>query len=97
MCVFCSASLKDTPYLADGYVLGKMLAENRLGCVSGAGKSGVMGEVVRGAYENGGWTGGSNVPHIIEMEGLPAGLSSFWLRGDIYTLMGALVNEPSAV
>jgi uncharacterized protein (TIGR00730 family) len=93
VCVFCSASLRDPAYLADGYALGKMLADNRLGCVSGAGKSGVMGEVVRGAFDAGGWTGGSNVPHIIELEGLPEGMSSFWLRGDIYTRMEVMIEN----
>lgn len=96
VCVFCSASLKDPAYLADGYQLGKSLAENQFGCVSGAGKSGVMGEVVRGAYDAGGWTGGSNVPHIIELEGLPEGLSSFWLRGDIYTRMEVMIQNSDA-
>ena len=35
-----SASIEDEAYLHDGYLLGKMLAENRMGCVSGAGKTG---------------------------------------------------------
>lgn len=96
VCVFCSASLHDPAYLADGYALGKSLAENQFGCVSGAGKSGIMGEVVRGAYEAGGWTGGSNVPHIIELEGLPEGLSTFWLRGDIYTRMEVMIENSDA-
>lgn len=93
ICVFCSASMKDPLYLADGYALGRILAEHHLGCVSGAGSSGVMGEVVRGAVDSGGWTGGSNVPHIIELEGLPEGLSSFWLRPDIYTRMEVMIQN----
>ena len=96
VCVFCSASIEDPLYLADGYELGRLLAESRLGCVSGAGNSGIMGEVVRGAVEAGGWTGGSNVPHIIELEGLPAGLSSFWLRQDIYTRMEVMIENSEA-
>jgi hypothetical protein len=96
VCVFCSASLQDPAYLADGRALGRALAENNLGCVSGAGNSGVMGEVVYGAVEAGGWTGGSNVPHIIELEGLPAGLSSFWLRPDIYTRMEIMIERSDA-
>ena len=47
------------------------MAKSSYGCVSGAGKSGVMGAVVRGAVDAEGWTGGSNVPHIIRLEGLP--------------------------
>lgn len=93
VCVFCSASIEDPAYLADGYQLGKILAENNLGCVSGAGSSGIMGEVVRGSVEAGGWTAGSNVPHIIELEGLPDGMSSFWLRPDIYTRMEVMINH----
>lgn len=95
-CVFCSASLEDPHYLADGEALGRMLAENRIGCVSGAGRSGIMGAVVKGSAEAGGWTAGSNVPHIIELEGLPDGLSSFWLRPDIYTRMEVMIENSDA-
>ncbi len=55
-----------------------------------------MGEVVRGSVEAGGWTGGSNVPHIIELEGLPEGLSSFWLKPDIYTRMEIMIERSEA-
>jgi uncharacterized protein (TIGR00730 family) len=96
VCVFCSASIEDPAYLSDGYEFGKQLAENRLGCVSGAGSSGIMGEVVRGSVDAGGWTGGSNVPHIIELEGLPVGLSSFWLKPDIYTRMEIMIENSDA-
>ena len=96
VCVFCSASIKDENYIDDGYKLGKALAENGYGCVSGAGTTGVMGSVVKGSVDAGGWTGGSNVPHIIEIEGLPAGLSSFWLRPDIYTRMEVMIQRSDA-
>ncbi len=96
ICVFCSATIQDPAYLNDGYRLGQLLAESRLGCVSGAGNSGIMGEVVRGSVDAGGWTGGSNVPHIIELEGLPEGLSSFWLRPDIYTRMEVMIENSDA-
>lgn len=96
VCVFCSASIEKYDYLEDGYTLGKLLAENRFGCVTGAGKSGIMGEVVRGSVDAGGWAGGSNVPHIIELEGLPTGLSSFWLKPDIYTRMEIMIERSAA-
>lgn len=92
-CVFCSASLEDPSYLADGEALGRILAENKIGCVSGAGRSGIMGAVVKGSVDVGGWAAGSNVPHIIELEGLPEGLSSFWLRPDIYTRMEVMIEN----
>ena len=96
VCVFCSASIKDESYIEDGYRLGQALAANHYGCVSGAGTTGVMGSVVRGSVDAGGWTGGSNVPHIIEIEGLPKGLSSFWLRPDIYTRMEVMIQRSEA-
>ena len=96
VCVFCSASIENEDYLRDGYAFGKALAENKMGCVSGAGRSGIMGEVVRGSVEAGGWTGGSNVPHIIDLEGLPEGLSSFWLKPDIYTRMEIMIERSEA-
>jgi len=96
VCVFCSASIEDPAYLADGYEFGRRLASKGLGCVSGAGNSGIMGEVVRGSVDAGGWTGGSNVPHIIELEGLPDGLSSFWLKPDIYTRMEIMIERSDA-
>jgi uncharacterized protein (TIGR00730 family) len=92
-CVFCSASLEDPAYLSDGEAMGRILAENKIGCVSGAGRSGIMGAVVKGSVEAGGWAGGSNVPHIIQLEGLPDGLSSFWLRPDIYTRMEVMIEN----
>ncbi|HEU5072439.1 MAG TPA: LOG family protein [Verrucomicrobiae bacterium] len=95
-CVFCSASLEDPHYLADGEAIGRTLAENRIGCVSGAGRSGIMGAVVKGAVEAGGWAGGSNVPHIIQLEGLPDGLAHFWLRPDIYTRMEVMIENSGA-
>jgi len=82
--------------LSDGETFGRRLAQNRLGCVSGAGRSGIMGAVVKGSVEAGGWTGGSNVPHIIELEGLPEGLSSFWLKPDIYTRMEIMIQRSDA-
>ena len=94
--MFCSATIEDEGYLRDGERLGRELAENKLGCVSGAGKTGVMGAVVRGSVDAEGWTGGSNVPHIIRLEGLPKGLSSFWLRDDIYTRMEIMIERSNS-
>jgi uncharacterized protein (TIGR00730 family) len=95
-CVFCSASLEDPYYLQDGEALGRILAENKIGCISGAGRSGIMGAVVKGAVNAGGWTAGSNVPHIIQLEGLPDGLSKLWLRPDIYTRMQVMIENSHA-
>jgi uncharacterized protein (TIGR00730 family) len=96
VCIFCSASLEDPNYLTDGEALGCILAENKIGCVSGAGRSGIMGAVVKGSVDAGGWAAGSNVPHIIELEGVPDGLSCFWLRPDIYTRMEVMIENSDA-
>ncbi len=96
VCVFCSATLEKPAYLADGIAFGAELARNHYGCISGAGKTGIMGAVVAGTAGAGGWSGGSNVPHIIELEGLPDGLSSFWLRPDIYTRMEVMIERSDA-
>jgi len=93
VCVFCSASIKDQDYLDEGYALGELLAQSNIGCISGAGKTGVMGAVVQGCVDAKGWAAGSNVPHIIELEGLPQGLSEFWLRDDIYTRMEVMIEK----
>lgn len=95
-CVFCSASLEDPAYIADGIAFGRILAENKIGCISGAGRSGIMGAVVKGSVDAGGWAAGSNVPHIIELEGLPDGLASFWLRPDIYTRMEVMIENSNS-
>jgi len=96
VCVFCSATTRNEGYMQDGYRLGQALAKNQLGCVSGAGRSGIMGTVVAGAVDAGGWAAGSNTPHIIRLEGLPDGLSAFWLRPDIYTRMEVMIEKSQA-
>jgi uncharacterized protein (TIGR00730 family) len=96
VCVFCSASIQKESYLEEGYKLGELLAKNNMGCVSGAGKTGIMGAVVEGSSQNGGWCGGSNVPHIIKLEGLPEGLTEFWPRADIYTRMEVMIEKSDA-
>jgi len=96
VCVFCSASIDKEDYLKEGLDLGVDIAKAGWGCISGAGKTGIMGMVVKGSAKGGGWSGGSNVPHIIEMEGLPDELDEFWPRGDIYTRMEVMIEESHA-
>ncbi len=96
VCVFCSASIDKQEYLDLGFNLGRELALEGWGCISGAGRTGIMGQIVKGSVSENGWTAGSNVPHIIEMEGLPEGMSEFWPRPDIYTRMEIMIEESSA-
>ena len=96
ICVFCSASTTDDKLIQMGYDLGRDIAKAGWGCISGAGRTGIMGSVVRGAYEGGGWTGGSNIPHIIQLEGLPDGMNAFWPTGDIYQRMQIMIEKSDA-
>lgn len=96
VCVFCSASISKNDYLQEGFDLGVALADEGWGCISGAGKTGIMGKVVAGSVSREGWTGGSNVPHIIALEGLPKGMAEFWPRADIYTRMEVMIENSHA-
>ncbi|MBR5240387.1 MAG: TIGR00730 family Rossman fold protein [Muribaculaceae bacterium] len=52
-CVYCASSSKaDKVYIDAAYTLGKLLAENEIRCVFGAGKTGLMGALARGVMDN---------------------------------------------
>lgn len=103
ICVFCSASCdyfmpgtngeecrNDEHNLA--FQVGKMLANNGYGVVSGAGKQHMMGDVVRGAQSVNGWTAGSNTPHIRMWEGLPKKIDAYVDMPDIYARMRVMIE-----
>ena len=98
VCVFCSASRDFKKAGGDGeeqnlaYQLGRKLAEADYGVVSGAGAEHMMGDVVRGAVEVGGWTAGANTPHIRAIEGLPDGLATYIDTPDIYKRMRVMID-----
>lgn len=55
--VYCASSTSiDEAYFTSAYELGKLIALARLPLITGAGKTGLMGAVNRGAMENGGET-----------------------------------------
>lgn len=55
--VYCASSTSiDEAYFTSAYELGKLIALARLPLITGAGKTGLMGAVNRGAMENGGDT-----------------------------------------
>ena len=101
VCVFCSASTKDPNLLQAGEDLGKKIAHKGWGLISGMGRTGIMGSVVRGAAsaikdEGKGWVGGSNLKRIIDMEGTPDYCDKFWERPDIYSRMEVMIKESQA-
>jgi uncharacterized protein (TIGR00730 family) len=101
VCVFCSASTKNPELINIARVLGNKIASKGWGLVSGMGCTGMMGAVVEGANEvitsqKKGWVGGSNLPRIINMEGLPERYDTLWLKDDIYTRMEVMIEQSQA-
>lgn len=55
ICVYCASSSKaDKIYTEAAYTLGKKLAEKKMRCVFGAGKTGLMGAFAQGVKDNNG-------------------------------------------
>lgn len=55
VCVYCaSSSTVDKQYIDAAYTLGKRLAERRVHCIFGAGKTGLMGALSQGVISNNG-------------------------------------------
>jgi predicted Rossmann-fold nucleotide-binding protein len=67
-----------------------------VGVVSGAGSSGSMGMVARGSHSVGGWSYGTNCPHIAAQEGIPEGMI-VKMQPDIYTRMADMKNQANAI
>ncbi|MFO0388200.1 MAG: LOG family protein [Alphaproteobacteria bacterium] len=101
VCVFCSASTKNKELISMSETLGEEIAKQGWGLISGLGKTGMMGGVVRGAAKvvkevGKGWVGGSNLPRIIAMEGLPEYYDRMWAKEDIYTRMQVMIENSQA-
>lgn len=103
VCVFCSASTKDTALMNAARDLGRRIGDAGWGLVTGAGMTGSMGAVNDGMVEiitesggKRGWTGGSNLLRIFNLEGLPPYMDEIWITGDIYTRMEKMIAESDA-
>lgn len=98
--VFCSASTNNGRYKAVSYNLGRSLAQGGHGVVFGAGTTGMMGEIMRGVLEHGGYARGSNVNRIAKIEGVPFGLARYWGAqegiNDIYQRVAVMVEHSDA-
>jgi uncharacterized protein (TIGR00730 family) len=93
ICVFCSSLISKPEYLDFAYNIGKEIALKGYGCVTGAGKSGMMGMVVRGSGENGGWTFGSNIARLVALEGVPETINQFIPSTDIYSRIDIMIKN----
>jgi uncharacterized protein (TIGR00730 family) len=101
VCVFCSAGTRNNELIGIAHEAGRKLAGKGWGVISGMGKTGMMGAVVKGAVEEKrksgkGWVAGSNLPRIINMEGLPEGYDRLWLESDIYKRMEVMIQNSQA-
>ena len=98
--VFCSASSQNQRYQGMARELGCLLARRGDGIVFGAGSTGMMGELMRGAVEHGGFVRGANIERIARVEGIPAGLNWFWGEDtgidDIYKRLAVMVDQSDA-
>ncbi|MBR2475961.1 MAG: TIGR00730 family Rossman fold protein [Bacteroidaceae bacterium] len=69
VCVYCASSSKaDKKYLDAAYTLGKILAESKIRCVFGAGKTGLMGALAQGMIDSKGEIDGV-IPEFMIAEG----------------------------
>ena len=69
VCVYCASSSKaDKKYLNAAYTLGKILAESKIRCVFGAGKTGLMGALAQGVIDSKGEIVGV-IPEFMIAEG----------------------------
>lgn len=101
VCVFCSASTKNPELISVARQLGANIASQNWGLISGIGSTGMMGAVVEGAAEvvknqHKGWIAGSNLPRIINMEGMPEYFDRFWSTEDIYNRMDVMIENSQA-
>ncbi len=98
--VFCSANNGQDFFKRGAYNLGQILGQKGIGLVFGAGSSGMMGELARGALEHGGYIRGANISRIARVEGLPPGLHEYWGEesgiNDIYQRLSVMVAHSDA-
>ncbi len=98
--VFCSANTRQDSFKRIAYSLGQNLGQKGIGLVFGAGSSGMMGELARGALDHGGYLRGANISRIARVEGLPQGLHEYWGEEsgiyDIYQRLSVMVAHSDA-
>jgi uncharacterized protein (TIGR00730 family) len=97
LCVFCGSSPGYDPiYENAGKHLGRLLAENGIRLVFGAGGTGVMGAVSRGCLDAGGEVVGIIPQHLVDMEIATPGLTELIVVPDMHTRKRMMFDRSDA-
>ena len=98
VCVFCGSRSGDDPaFAAQAALLGRLLAENNMRLVYGAGDVGLMGEVARAAQDAGGETFGVIPTHLLKLEVGKRDLTSFVVTENMHERKKVMFMNSDAV
>ena len=98
VCVYCASSSKIKPsYFEAADELGRLLAQNDMRCVCGAGKQGLMGTLADSVLDNGGEVLGV-IPQFMINEGwCHKGLTQTIVTADMHERKERMAQEADAV
>lgn len=98
VCVYCASSSKIKPsYFEAASELGKLLAQNGMRCVCGAGNQGLMGTLADNVLENGGEVLGV-IPQFMINEGwCHKGLTQVVVTADMHERKERMAQEADAI
>lgn len=98
VCVFCGSRMGNNPVFAvEARAMGRMLADQGWRLVYGAGDTGLMGEVARGAIDAGGRTLGVIPAHLIAREQGRRDLTQFVVTEDMHERKKVMFMNSDAI
>lgn len=98
ICVYCASSNKIAPIYGEvAYELGKLLAEEKITLITGAGSLGLMCKVQDGALENGGKAIGVIPQFMVDQGWHHTGLSELHITNDMHERKQMMANLSDAV
>ena len=98
ICVYCASSNKIAPIYGEvAYELGKLLADEKITLITGAGSLGLMCKVQDGALENGGKAIGVIPQFMVDQGWHHTGLSELHITNDMHERKQMMANLSDAV
>ena len=98
VCVYCASSSRvNSEYIETAKTLGRILAENDLELIYGAGSSGLMGTIADSVLEHGGSVTGVIPRFMVEVEWQHDGLSKLILTETMHERKEMMANLADAV